>query len=45
MGGQMRRLKAGGAAAYLTKPLEIGEVLDLIDDLLSADAPRKSCNG
>ena len=34
MAGQMRRLKAGGAAAYLVKPLDIGEVLSLVDRLL-----------
>jgi signal transduction histidine kinase len=32
--GQMRRLKASGAAAYLVKPLDIGEVLSLVDKLL-----------
>lgn len=32
--GQMRRLKAGGAAAYLVKPLDIGQVLSLVDKLL-----------
>jgi signal transduction histidine kinase/ActR/RegA family two-component response regulator len=34
MAGQMRRLKAGGAAAYLVKPLDIGEVLSLVDKML-----------
>jgi CheY-like chemotaxis protein len=31
---QSRRLKASGAIAYITKPLEIREVLRLIDDRL-----------
>jgi CheY-like chemotaxis protein len=31
---QSRRLKAAGAVAYITKPLEIREVLRLIDDRL-----------
>jgi signal transduction histidine kinase len=34
MAGQMRRLKASGAAAYLVKPLDIGKVLSLVDKLL-----------
>ena len=34
MAGQMRRLKASGAAAYLVKPLDIGQVLSLVDKLL-----------
>jgi CheY-like chemotaxis protein/two-component sensor histidine kinase len=34
MAGQMRRLKASGAAAYLVKPLDINEVLSLVDKLL-----------
>lgn len=32
--GQTRRLKAAGAAAYLTKPLDIAKVLRLVDDLM-----------
>jgi CheY-like chemotaxis protein/anti-sigma regulatory factor (Ser/Thr protein kinase) len=32
--GQVQRLIASGAAAYLTKPLDISEFLDLIDELL-----------
>ena len=34
MAGQMRRLKASGAAAYLVKPLDIGQLLSLVDKLL-----------
>ncbi len=34
--GQARRLIGAGAAAYLTKPLEIVKVLDLVDNLLAA---------
>ena len=34
MAGQMRRLKASGATAYLVKPLDVGEVLRLVDKLL-----------
>ena len=34
--GQIRRLLATGACAYLTKPLEIGEVLQLLDDKVTA---------
>ncbi|OFW16205.1 MAG: hypothetical protein A3H29_15485 [Acidobacteria bacterium RIFCSPLOWO2_02_FULL_67_21] len=32
---QARRLRAGGAMAYLTKPLDINEVLQLLDDTLA----------
>jgi CheY-like chemotaxis protein len=32
---QTRRLKASGAIAYLTKPLEIRQVLRLVDEVLS----------
>jgi CheY-like chemotaxis protein/nitrogen-specific signal transduction histidine kinase len=35
---QSRRLKLSGAIAYLTKPLEIRAVLQLIDDRLNHDA-------
>jgi CheY-like chemotaxis protein len=31
---QSRRLKAAGACAYITKPLEITELLRLVDDRL-----------
>jgi PAS domain S-box-containing protein len=34
------RLKASGAIAYLTKPLEIREVIDLIDDRLRVPVKR-----
>jgi PAS domain S-box-containing protein len=34
------RLKASGAIAYLTKPLEIREVIDLIDDRLHVPVKR-----
>jgi CheY-like chemotaxis protein len=33
------RLKAWGAVAYLTKPLEIREVIDLVDDRLHVPVP------
>jgi CheY-like chemotaxis protein len=36
--GQIRRLLASGAAAYLTKPLDIGKVLALLDDILAGSA-------
>jgi signal transduction histidine kinase/CheY-like chemotaxis protein len=36
--GQIRRLLASGAAAYLTKPLDISKVLALLDDILADPA-------
>ena len=36
--GLMKRLKAAGAAAYLTKPLDIAEVLRVIDALLEGNS-------
>ena len=33
---QARRLRGAGAFEYMTKPLEIGEVLRLVDDRLRA---------
>ena len=35
MPGQVKRLKAAGAVAYLTKPLDVSQVLAMLDDLLS----------
>ena len=35
MPGQVKRLKAAGAIAYLTKPLDVGQVLSLLDELLT----------
>jgi PAS domain S-box-containing protein len=35
MSAQMRRLKAGGAVAYLTKPLDVGKLLGLVDQFLA----------
>jgi CheY-like chemotaxis protein len=32
--GQVQRLIASGAAAYLTKPLNVSQFLDLLDELL-----------
>lgn len=32
---QARRLRAAGAMAYLTKPLDVNEVLQLLDDTLA----------
>jgi CheY-like chemotaxis protein len=38
-GGQMDRLLAAGARAYLTKPIDVRAFIDLIDELLGdADA-------
>lgn len=34
--GQVERLLASGARAYLTKPFDLGEFLALVDDLLAA---------
>ena len=39
---QTRRLTASGAKAYLTKPLDIAEVLDLVDSSLGNTAPSRS---
>jgi PAS domain S-box-containing protein len=36
---QTRRLKAAGAIAYLTKPIDIGQVMRTIDDSLGGPAP------
>jgi CheY-like chemotaxis protein len=36
---QMRRLLASGASAYLTKPLELGRVLDTLDRVLARSRP------
>lgn len=36
--GQIRRLKASGAVAYLTKPLDVAKVLALIDEFLAKEA-------
>ena len=39
--GQVRRVLASGATAYLTKPLDLGAVLEVIDrSLLAPDAAR-----
>jgi signal transduction histidine kinase len=35
MAEQVKRLKAAGAAAYLTKPLDVSEVLAMLDELLA----------
>ena len=35
MAEQVKRLKAAGAAAYLTKPLDVSEVLTMLDELLA----------
>ena len=35
MPGQVKRLKAAGAMAYLTKPLDVAQVLALLDQLLT----------
>ncbi|MBI4886937.1 MAG: response regulator [Acidobacteria bacterium] len=36
---QARRLRAAGATAYLTKPLDVSQVLQLLDDTLTRGAP------
>lgn len=38
--GLMRRLHALGASAFLTKPLDIKRVLQLIDEKLAQVSPR-----
>lgn len=40
--GQVERLLADGARAYLTKPLDIGEFLALVDDVLAPGKPADS---
>jgi signal transduction histidine kinase len=35
MASQIKRVKAAGAVAYLTKPLDVAQVLALLDDLLA----------
>jgi len=40
--GQMRRVMALGAAAYLTKPLDLGAVLEVIDRTLSQSEASRS---
>jgi CheY-like chemotaxis protein len=40
--GLVRRVKEAGAARCLTKPLDIKEVLQVIDDLLKKDARANS---
>jgi PAS domain S-box-containing protein len=37
---QIDRLLAGGARAYLTKPLDVKKLLELLDDTLTQKAPR-----
>jgi signal transduction histidine kinase/CheY-like chemotaxis protein len=37
--GQVERLLANGARAYLTKPLDIGEFLAVVDDVLAPGTP------
>ena len=39
MPGQVKRLKAAGAVAHLTNPLDVGQVLAMLDDLLSQRRP------
>ena len=38
--GQVQRLRTAGASAYLTKPINVRELLRLIDELLPDDADR-----
>ena len=40
--GQMRRVLASGATAYLTKPLDLTAVLDVLDRSLLAPAERRT---
>ncbi|MDQ3898114.1 MAG: ATP-binding protein, partial [Actinomycetota bacterium] len=35
--GQVQRLLSAGAAAYLTKPLDVGQLLGVVDEVLSED--------
>ena len=35
----IQRLLEGGAAAYLTKPLDIGNLIDTVDDLIRERNP------
>lgn len=37
---QSRNMKASGAIAYLTKPLEISQIMQLLDERLAAVAPQ-----
>lgn len=37
---QIQRLLEGGAAAYLTKPLDIHQLVDTVDELISERWPR-----
>jgi len=37
--GQVRRVMASGAAAYLTKPLDLGKVLNTLDQMLTSAPP------
>jgi signal transduction histidine kinase/CheY-like chemotaxis protein len=41
--GVIRRLLANGATAYLTKPLDLSELGDLVDSLAAATAGRRAC--
>ena len=41
MPAQSRRLKAAGAIAYLTKPIDISQVMRTIDDSLAASRPNQ----
>jgi CheY-like chemotaxis protein len=40
--GLIRRMQAAGAAAHLTKPLDIRRVLDVIDRLVSGLEARRN---
>lgn len=37
--GQTQRLQAAGAVAYLTKPLDVAQFLELIDEVLREKTP------
>jgi CheY-like chemotaxis protein len=39
--GQIERLLAAGAHDYLTKPLQVRRLLDLLDAMLAREAPRR----
>ncbi len=39
--GQVARLQAGGATAYLTKPIDVPRFLGLLDELLEREGVRK----
>jgi CheY-like chemotaxis protein len=43
--GQIRRLLAEGAMTYLTKPLDVVQLLAIVDDVLAASGDRGNADG